>query len=100
MERPPVPVRHKDHMMGCAAIYAEVAANNQEVKQLAKAQGWKTRQNVVAGVDGFVIIPVLWGADRQGTAFKKARALQARQQYLEVLILVEHCGKRPQTAKR
>ena len=66
----------------CTAIYAEVSANNQKVEQPARDEGWKTAQNVAAGVAGLVI-PVLWfGMDWQGTASKEAQALQARQQYL------------------
>jgi hypothetical protein len=45
--------------MDCAAIYAEVQANNEKVQQLASDQGWKVAQNVAAGVAGFVV-PVLW----------------------------------------
>jgi hypothetical protein len=84
----------------CTAIYAEVASNNQKVEPLAKDQGWKTAQNVAAGVAGFVI-PVLWfGMDWQGTASKEAQALQARQQYLGALAVQKRCGGPPQTAQR
>ena len=86
--------------MDCTAIYAEVAANNQKVEQLAKDQGWKTAQNVAAGVAGFVV-PVLWfGMDWQGTASKEAQALQARQQYLGALAVQRKCGTAPQHAAR
>ena len=104
MGRPPDPVavvQPQDQMMDCTAIYAEVAANNQRVEQLAKDQGWKTAQNVAAGVAGFVV-PVLWfGMDWQGTASKEAQALQARQQYLGALAVQRRCGVGPpRTAKR
>ena len=104
MGRSPQPVavvQPQDQMMDCTAIYAEVAANNQKVQQLAKDEGWKTAQNVAAGVAGFVV-PVLWfGMDWQGTAGKEAQALQARQQYLGALAVQKHCGSRsPRTAKR
>ena len=104
MGRTPQPVavvQPQDQMMDCTAIYAEVAANNQKVQQLAKDEGWKTAQNVAAGVAGFVV-PVLWfGMDWQGTAGKEAQALQARQQYLGALAVQKHCGSRPaRTAKR
>ena len=42
-------------------------------------KGWKTAQDVAAGVGGFVV-PVLWfGMDWQGAAGTEARALQDRQ---------------------
>lgn len=82
--------------MDCAAIIAEVQANNGKVQQLASEQGLKTTQNVVAGVAGFVV-PVLWfGMDWQGTADKETQALQARQQYLAVLAEQKHCGADPE----
>jgi hypothetical protein len=85
-------VQPQDQMMNCTAIYAEVASNNQKVQQLAKDQGWKTAQNVAAGVAGFVV-PVLWfGMDWQGSAGKEAQALQARQQYLGALAVQRNCG--------
>jgi hypothetical protein len=103
MGRTPQPVavvQPQDQMMDCLAIYAEVSANNQKVQQLAKDEGWKTAQNVAAGVAGFVI-PVLWfGMDWQGTASKEAQALQARQQYLGALAVQKHCGGPPRAAKR
>ena len=104
MGRTPQPVavvQPQDQMLDCTAIYAEVASNNQKVQQLAKDEGWKTAQNVAAGVAGFVV-PVLWfGMDWQGTAGKEAQALQARQQYLGALAVQKHCGGRPgRTAAR
>lgn len=78
--------------MDCAAIIAEVQANNGKVQELASEQGLKTTQNVAAGVAG-VFIPVLWfGMDFQGTADKETQALQARQQYLAVLAEQKRCG--------
>ncbi len=81
--------------MDCAAIMAEVEANNAKVQQLASDQGLKVAQNVAAGVAGFVV-PVLWfGMDWQGTADKETQALQARQQYLVVLAEQRQCGAQP-----
>jgi len=103
MGRTPDPVavvQPQDQMMGCTGIYAEVAANNQKIEQLAKDNGWKVAQNVAAGVAGFVV-PVLWfGMDFQGTADKEAAALQARQQYLGALAVQKHCSGPPRTATR
>jgi hypothetical protein len=94
--RTPAPVavvQPHDRFMDCAAILAEVNANNAKVQQLASDQGLKTTQNVVAGVAGFVI-PVLWfGMDFQGTADKETQALQARQQYLATLAEQRRCGE-------
>lgn len=102
MGRSPQPVavvQPQDQMMDCTAVYAEVAANNQKVQQLAKDEGWKVAQNVAAGVAGLVV-PVLWfGMDWQGTASKEAQALQARQQYLGQLAVQKGCA-RSQTARR
>lgn len=94
--RAPAPVavvQPQDRYMDCAAILAEVEANNAKVQQLAADQGLKTTQNVVAGVAGFVV-PVLWfGMDWQGTADKETQALQARQQYLATLAEQRRCGE-------
>jgi hypothetical protein len=72
-------------------ITAEIQANNIKVQELAGEEGWKTTQNVAAGVAG-VFIPVLWfGMDFKGAASKEVAALQARQQYLTTLA-TERCG--------
>ena len=79
--------------MDCAAIGAEVQANNAKVQQLAADKGMKTTQNVAAGVAG-VFIPVLWfGMDFQDTADKETSALQSRQQYLATLAGQRRCGE-------
>ncbi len=105
--RAPAPVavvQPQDRFMDCAAVLAEVQANNTKVQQLASEQGLKTTQNVAAGVAG-IIIPVLWfGMDFQGTADKETQALQARQQYLATLAEQKRCGVEeppppPQAAK-
>ncbi len=78
--------------MDCQAIMAEVAGNNQKVKDLAADEGIKVAQNVAAGAAGF-LIPVLWfGMDFQGTASKEIAALQSRQQYMVVLAEQRNCG--------
>ena len=86
--RTPAPVavvQPQDRYMDCAAITAEVQANNNKVSELGSEQGLKTTQNVVAGVAGFVV-PVLWfGMDWQGAQSKEVAALQSRQQYLATL---------------
>ena len=78
--------------MDCAAILAEVQANNQKVEDLGREKGLKTGQNVAAGVVG-IFIPILWfGMDFQGTADKEVNALQQRQQYLATLAEQRNCG--------
>lgn len=90
--QPVAVVQPQDSMMDCAAITAEVQSNNRRIQELADEQGWKTTQNVVAGVAGLVI-PVLWlGMDWQGTAKTEAAALNARQQYLGTLAGQRRCG--------
>ena len=72
-------------MMDCNAIYAEIQGNNHRIEELGREKGWKTAQNVAAGVGGLVV-PVLWfGMDWQGAAGSEARALQDRQSYLGAL---------------
>lgn len=94
--RTPTPVsvvQPQDQYMDCAAIAAEVQANNAKVQQLASDQGLKTTQNVAAGVAG-VFIPVLWfGMDLQDTADKETVALQSRQQYLATMATQRRCGE-------
>jgi hypothetical protein len=66
-------------------IRAEIEANNAKAQQLADEQGWKTAQNVAAGVVGVLVWPVLFAMDSKSAAAKDAAALQARQQYLATL---------------
>lgn len=90
--QPVAVVQPTDRYMDCAAILAEVQANNAKVEQLAKDKGLKTTQNVAAGVAG-LFIPILWfGMDFQGTADTEITALQNRQQYLAVLAEQKRCG--------
>lgn len=99
--RAPAPVatvQPQDYMMDCTAIMAEIASNNEKVKQLASEEGLKVAQNVAAGVAG-LFVPVLWfGMDFQGTAGKETQALQSRQQYLSVLAQQKRCGTQPEPA--
>ena len=76
-------------------IRAEIEANNVKVKELADEQGWKTAQNVAAGVGGIVFFPIWFGMDAKGAASKDAAALEARQKYLTELA-VQRCS--PQAA--
>ncbi len=84
-------VQPQDRYMDCAAISAEVQANNKKISELGSEEGGKVAQNVIAGAAG-LFIPILWfGMDFQGTAGKEVAALQARQQYLGTLA-EQRCG--------
>jgi len=86
--RDPAPVasvQPQDVYADCTMIRAEIEGNNVKMKELADERGWKTTQNVVTGLAGFVV-PVIWfGMDWKGAVDKDAAALQARQQYLTTL---------------
>ena len=92
--RAPAPVavvQAQDRFMDCAAINAEVQANNKRISELGSEEGKKVAQNVIVGAAG-VIIPILWfGMDFQNAAGKEVAALQSRQQYLGTLA-EQRCG--------
>jgi len=98
--RAPAPVavtQAQDRYMDCAAINAEVQANNKKITELGSEEGKKVAQNVIAGAAG-VLIPVLWFAmDFQNAAGKEVAALQSRQQYLATLA-EQRCGAAPPVA--
>src|SRR5258708_37525532 len=83
--QPVAVVQPQDRYSDCAAIAAEIEANNQKVKELASEQGLKVGQNVAAGVAGLVVWPLLFAMDFQDSASKEVAALQSRQQYLATL---------------
>ena len=82
----PVPiVQIADRYTNCAAITAEVEANNQRISELGEEKGAKLTQNIIVGIAG-AFIPILWfGMDFQGAASTEQEALQGRQQYLASL---------------
>jgi len=83
--------------MDCAAINAEVQANNKKITELGSEEGKKVAQNVIVGAAG-LLIPVLWfGMDFQNAAGKEVAALQSRQQYLATLA-EQRCGAAPPVA--
>lgn len=92
--RAPAPVavvQEKDRFTDCAAISAEVQANNKRISELGAEEGGKVAQNVIAGAAG-LFIPVLWfGMDFQNAAGKEVAAMQSRQQYLATLA-EQRCG--------
>lgn len=78
-------VQAQDRYMDCAAISAEVTANNKKISELGGEEGGKVAQNVIVGAAG-LFIPILWfGMDFQGAAPKEIAALQSRQQYLATM---------------
>jgi hypothetical protein len=90
--QPVAVVQPQDRYANCAAIAAEVQANNQKVGDLGGEEGGKVAQNVAAGVVGLVVWPLWFAMDFQGAAGKEVSALQSRQQYLAVLAEERHCG--------
>ena len=87
-------VQPNDGQMNCAAILAEIDANNKKIEALASERGLKVAQNVLTGVGG-LIIPVLWfGMDWKGSQDKEMQALQSRQQYLATLAQQRGCGSK------
>jgi hypothetical protein len=62
-------------VLDCAAIQAEVTANNKAIQGLASEEGGKVAQNVTTGLVGLVIWPVWFGMDFQGAAGKEEAAL-------------------------
>ncbi|HEY6257265.1 MAG TPA: hypothetical protein VIY51_15890 [Xanthobacteraceae bacterium] len=83
--QPVAVVQAQDRYSDCAAISAEIEANNQKVQELASEQGLKVGQNVAAGVAGVFVWPLLFAMDFQDSAGKEVAALQSRQQYLTTL---------------
>lgn len=84
-------VQAQDRYMDCAAISAEVQANNKRISDLGSEEGGKVAQNVIVGAAG-LFIPILWfGMDFQNAAGKEVAALQSRQQYLATLA-EQRCG--------
>jgi uncharacterized protein YcfL len=88
-------VQQQDRYLDCAAIEAEVVANNKTVQQLSFDEGSKVAQNGAAGVAGIFIWPLWFAMDFQGTAGKEEAALQSRQQYLGTLAIERGCATVP-----
>jgi hypothetical protein len=69
--RPVAVVQPQDRYSDCAAITAEIEANNQKVTELASEQGLKVGQNVAAGVAGLVVWPLLFAMGFQDTTWRR-----------------------------
>lgn len=98
--QPTAVVQPHDQFSDCAAIQAEIQANNQRVQQLADEQGVKVVQNVAAGVAGLFVWPLFFAMDLQGTASTEMNALQARQQYLGTLAQQRCAAQAPSPARK
>jgi hypothetical protein len=91
--QPVAVVQPGDRYADCAAIYAEVQANNAKIHDLAGEQGGKVAQNVAANADRRCFFwPALFAMDFQGSAGKEGDALNSRQQYLATLAGQQHCA--------
>jgi hypothetical protein len=86
--QPIATVQPQDATSDCAMINAEIQANNKRAETLASEHDAKIAQNVVAGVVGVVVWPVLFAMDAKGAAATDAAALQARQEYLANLAAI------------
>jgi hypothetical protein len=86
--QPIATVQPQDANSDCAMINAEIQANNKRAEALASEHDAKVAQNVVAGVVGVVVWPVLFAMDAKGAAATDAAALQARQEYLANLAAI------------
>jgi hypothetical protein len=80
-------------------INAEIQANNKRAEALASEHDAKVAQNVVAGVVGVVVWPVLFAMDAKGAAATDAAALQARQEYLANLAAIRCAQPAPPAAR-
>jgi hypothetical protein len=72
----------QDPTMSCAAIQAEMNANNNTVRDLSEEGGAKVAQNIAAGVAGVLIWPLWFAMDFQDAAGKETVALNNRNVYL------------------
>src|SRR3984957_6342367 len=97
--QPIATVQPQDTTSDCAMINAEIQANNKRAEALASEHDAKVAQNVVAGVVGVVVWPVLFAMDAKGAAATDAAALQARQEYLANLAAIR-CAQPPPPAAR
>ena len=90
--QPVAVIQPQDQFDDCAAIAAEVQANNAKIQELAGEQSEKVAQNLAAGVAGLFIWPLWFGMDFQGAVSTETTALQSRQQYLGTLAAQKNCG--------
>jgi hypothetical protein len=83
--RTPNPVavsQPQDPYMTCENVQAEIAANNNAIKDLSSESGGKVAQNIAAGVAGLFIWPLWFAMDFQDAPGRESDALQGRNNYL------------------
>jgi hypothetical protein len=84
--KPVTTVRPQDSTTSCAELEQEIQANNLQVTQLAKENGWRLTQNNNAGGNGVFVWPVWFAMDFKGASNIAAASLQARQQHLATIV--------------
>lgn len=81
----------QDNNASCAAVQAELEANNLRISQLGREEGWKVAQNVGAAVVGFFTLGIGFAAmDFKDAAGTERQALETRNRYL-AQIAAEKC---------
>lgn len=81
----------QDNNASCAAVQAELDANNLRITQLGREEGWKVAQNVGAGVVGLFTFGIGFAAmDFKDAAGTERDALETRNRYL-AQIAAEKC---------
>lgn len=88
-----------DHNLTCEAIQSETHSNTQQIAELGSEKGWKTAQNVTAGVTGLFIWPLWLLMDFKGAAGTEQTALQNRNVQLASLAQ-NHCDRQEAIANR
>lgn len=81
----------QDNSSSCAAVQAELDANNLRISQLGREEGWKVAQNVGAGLVGLFTLGIGFAAmDFKDAAGTERDALETRNRYL-AQIAAEKC---------
>jgi hypothetical protein len=86
--RSPAPVamtQAQDTTASCTAMRAELASNNEKIKELRSDENAKVGQNVGAVVGAVFFFPMLLAMDFQGAAKTDRYALEERNLYLAKL---------------
>jgi len=92
--RDPTPVQVAqtgDAARSCAAIDAEIVANNERLGDLGREQGRKVGQNIAAGVAGLVVWPLWFAMDFKGAAKVDQEALEERNKHLAAVARANGC---------
>ena len=86
-------VQAQDHLSDCAAITAEINANQERIASLSKESSNTKAGNVALGVAGAILFwPMLFAMDFKDASGKDAAALQSRNSYLATLS-TQRCGR-------